>query len=252
MTDQTEIIAQLLELGRRLAVPACQPVDFGTGEEANTLLNDLENHPHAYVLGCIADFMVKAEGAWRVPYEMQQRLDGDLSIAALAGLSEQQLADVLTTPTDLSPYPEKLAHRIRLAVDRIQTHYHGDASRMWQGSPASDEVVYSFLGFEGVGLKIATMAANILVRDFHIQFADHWAIDISVDSQLRRVVKRLGLVDPDASDEQIVLRARALNPSYPGEFDLPCSEIGRTWCHPKKPECTKCPMGSLCPKARAR
>jgi len=250
MTDQSRTTARLLELGREWATSPGQPVNFEVGDEANALLNDLEGHSHAFVLGCIADFMIKAEGAWLVPFEMQRRLGGDLSIAALAELSEQALEGVLTTPSALSPYPTKLAHRYRLAIERIQAVYGGDASRVWSDRPSSDEVVYRFLGFEGVGLKIATMAANILARDFHIPFSDHWAIDISVDTHVRRVLKRLGLVDHDASDEQILLRARALNPEYPGSLDLPCWEIGKKWCHAKKPECATCPMDALCPKAR--
>ena len=250
MAHQSKTAARLLELGQEWTTPRGQPVDFGIGDDANALLRDLAHHPHAFVLGCVADFMFKAEGAWRVPHEMQQRLGGDLSMAALAELSEQKLAEVLTKPTDLSPYPEKLAHRVRLAVDRIRTVYGGDASQIWAERPSSDEVVSRFLSFEGIGPKIATMAANILARDFHVPFSDHWAIDISVDTHVRRVVRRLGLVDPDASDDQIILRARALNPKYPGELDLPCCEIGRTWCHAKKPECGKCPMDALCPKVR--
>lgn len=250
MTDQSKTTARLLELGREWAPSPGQPVDFEVGDEANALLNDLEHHPHAFVMGCIADFMIKAERAWLVPFEMRHRLGGDLSIAVLAGLSEQALEDALTTPSALSPYPTKLAHRNRLAIERIKSAYGGDVSRIWSDRPSSDEVVYRFLGFEGVGPKIATMAANILARDFHIPFSDRWAIDVSVDTHVRRVFKRLGLVDTDASDEQVLLRARALNPRYPGELDLPCWEIGRKWCHAKKPECTTCPMDALCPKVR--
>jgi len=45
-----------------------------------------------------------------------------------------------------------------------------------------------------------------------------------------RVMQRSGLVDIDADIDSIILKARELNPDYPGIIDLACWEIGRTWC----------------------
>ena len=42
-------------------------------------------------------------------------------------------------------------------------------------------MVYRFLEFNGVGPKIASMAANILAREFKIPFADYFSIDISAE-----------------------------------------------------------------------
>ena len=47
--------------------------------------------------------------------------------------------------------------------------------------PTSSEVVRNFLMFEGVGIKIATMASNILAREYKIEFQDKSCIDISPD-----------------------------------------------------------------------
>jgi endonuclease III len=93
------------------------------------------------------------------------------------------------------------------------------------------------------------MAANILARDFKIPFADCSAIDISADVHIRRVFWRLGLCPPDANVEQVVYKAKALYPKFPGMMDLPCWEIGRNWCKPRDPECRSCYMNELCPSA---
>ena len=110
-------------------------------------------------------------------------------------------------------------------------------------------MVYRFLEFDGVGPKIATMAANILARDFKIPFADHYSIDISADRHIRRVFARLGLTAGEASVEQVIYKARTLHPDYPGIIDLPCWKIGRNWCREKgDPDCGACYMNNLCPK----
>ena len=43
------------------------PVDFVPLAEANTLLNDLDHHPHAFVLACLVDRQDTAERAWMLP-----------------------------------------------------------------------------------------------------------------------------------------------------------------------------------------
>jgi hypothetical protein len=43
------------------------------------------------------------------------------------------------------------------------------------------------------------MAANILVRGYHIPFSDYRYIDISADVQVDRVMSRLGFVTPGSS-----------------------------------------------------
>mgnify|MGYP006277562419 CR=1 FL=1 len=95
--------------------------------------------------------------------------------------------------------------------------------------------------------KIATMAANILVRDFRVELTDYHYIDISVDVHLKRVFQRLGLVPQGASKFEIIYAAREMNTEHPGIFDLPVWEIGREWCKPGVPNCPDCHMRKVCP-----
>jgi endonuclease III len=113
-------------------------------------------------------------------------------------------------------------------------------------------VVYRFLQFEGVGPKIGSMAANILAREFKMPFADYFSIDISADVHVRRVFSRLGLCAADATVEQVIYKAKALHPEFPGMMDLPSWEIGRNWCKARGPECDGCYMRDLCPTAKGR
>lgn len=133
------------------------------------------------------------------------------------------------------------------ALQRIHDVYNDDASEIWEGCPNSAAVVCRFLQFKGAGVKIATMAANLLVRDYHVEMADYCSIDISPDAHVRRTFHRLGLTPSEGNPEMTICKARELHPRYPGIIDVACWEIGKEHCHLKNPDCESCPMSSRCP-----
>lgn len=112
---------------------------------------------------------------------------------------------------------------------------------IWNGCPSGAIVVYRFLEFEGMEIKIATMAANILARQFKIEFSDYYSIDISSDVPVRRVLKRLGYLNENTTIDQVIYKAREINPEFPGLIDYSCWEIGRTYCHKTNQKCNKSP-----------
>lgn len=148
--------------------------------------------------------------------------------------------------------PETMARVLHQATQRILAEDVGDASRIWAGRPPSARVVRRFLEFHGGGPKIATMAANILVRSFHIPLSDYRYIDISADVQVDRVMSRLGFVEPGSSPAVVIYAARELNPDFPGIFDLALWDLGRTLCRPVNPQCPQCRLRRLCTYARER
>jgi endonuclease-3 len=240
----------LVERGRELIHATKQPNQFTKVPEADALLNDLDAQPHAFVLACAMDRQVKAEKAWIIPYRISEKIGG-FSMAKLSQLSPTEMNRLMSQPEPLHRFVETMSKALFSAIQHIGSRYMGDAGRIWMGTPSSAEVVYRFLEFDGVGPKIATMAANILARDFKIPFADYFSIDISADVHIRRVFSRLGFAPRDASVEQIIYKARALHPEFPGMMDLPCWEIGRMWCKAGKPNCEACYMKTLCPTAGA-
>jgi len=243
------IRGRLLAEGQRLfdAPPAF--VEFTGDEPADRLTNDLDAHPHAYVIGCVMDRQVRAEIAWRVPYRFANRL-GTFAFDRLRQLTEEDIRELMSRPEPLHRFPDTMATNFFAAVGQIDEHYDGVASRIWADQPSSAEVVCRFLRFRGMGPKIATMAVNILARRFKVPFSDHYSVDISVDRHVKRVLQRLELVSDDATNDEVVFRARALSPEFPGLMDFPCWEIGRNWCRPSHPQCGDCLMADLCPTAR--
>jgi A/G-specific adenine glycosylase len=73
----------------------------------------------------------------------------------------------------------------------------------------------------------------------------------AVDGNVRRVLARLlDLPDPGAARLRKEAR-RLVDPERPGDFNQALMELGATVCTPRSPECTRCPVASLC-RARAR
>lgn len=227
-----------------LARPRGQ-IRFTGIETCDALLNDLEHTPQAFVFACLVDRQVPAERAWALPSLVLER-SGSLAIEDLMGLDELEWVQVLRDPTPAHRFPEKMATVLHQATARIAKSYAGDAARIWSDGPSSARLVRRFLEFHGAGPKIATMAANILARDFRIDLKDRRFIDISADVQVVRVMSRLGLVRPGAGVSEVVYAARDLHPDYPGIFDLTMWRLGRDVCRPRDPRCRECPLQSVC------
>jgi len=250
---QDEIVSELRKRGEELLARPPVPVVFTGDPDADVLLNDLENHPHAFVLACIMHQQIKAEKAWLIPYAIRDRL-GTFAFNNLRRLSIEEVTSLMRQPSALHRFADRMSRFLHAGIQRIGRDYGGDAARIWSGRPASDEMIRRFLEFDGVGPKIACMTANILVRDFKIPVRDKYCIDISADVHVQRVFARLGLVssEGEGSPELTIYRARELNPEYPGVFDLSVWEIGREWCRPTAPLCPACYMNRHCPTASAR
>jgi endonuclease III len=249
MNTMAEIINILVEKGKNAFEKDRTQVPFTRFAPADTLLNNIEQYPHIFVLGCISDLQMSSEGAWMVGYNFcEPRTDnGDFKFGSVLGRVRSGLVTAFG-----HRFPDKIQQRLISAMERIDKKYNGNASNIWQNNPIGATVVRRFLEFDGVGLKIANMATNILVRDFKIQMRNLYTVDVAVDGNVRKVFKRLGLVDKDTTKNEIIMyTARELYPDYPGLIDGPLWEIGRNWCHGRsKPECSKCYMRGHCPEAK--
>lgn len=237
----------LVRLGReRFNHPKSNLIHLVDDPEANAFLSNLNEYPHAYVLACCMDRQTKAERAWMIPAKIMDLL-GSFDMGTLASKSLEEYITLFVN-NNLHRFNETMAEVFYNAVQRIHTEYHDNAAEIWSGCPSSATVVYRFLQFNGVGVKIATMAANILARQFRIPFSDFYSIDVSPDVHVKRVLYRMDLVENNADNDKIIYKARELCPEFPGIIDYSLWEIGRKWCRPTMPDCEHCIVKSECPK----
>lgn len=241
---QNKIVEILINKGNELFALPYKKIEFTKNQEADALLNDLSQYPHAFVLACIMDRQIKAERAWLIPYNISEEIGG----FEFEKLLELDLIGIkrIFKERNLHRFNDIMADNFYSAVQMIKNKYNCNASKIWIDKPRSATLVRRFLGFKGIGIKISTMATNILARDFKIPMQDRLSIDISPDVQVKKVFTRLGLISKGASNEDLIYCAREFSPEYPGIFDLPTWEIGREWC--EKLDCEKCYLDKYCPK----
>ncbi|MBT3268876.1 hypothetical protein HN371_17125 [Candidatus Poribacteria bacterium] len=243
-----DIAQRLIDIGRRTLAAARPGVRVVHGTESESLVNDLAEHPHAYVIGCVMDLQIPAERAFAIPLELSERF-GFFDMPSLARLTREQCREAMLYPTRLHRF-EYMGDRLYSAIQRVHRVYGDDASRIWAGSPSSTAIEKRFREFDGVGPKIASMATNILARSFNVPMSDRSGIDISIDSHVIRVMPRLGLEEEGADAETLRNVARALNPEYPGVFDIALWDLGRSVCGSSKPDCPSCELRDVCPTGR--
>jgi len=244
--NKKKTVEILIQKGKELFNRPYKKIKFTKNPEADELLNNLKDYPHAFVLACIMDRQMKAENAWLIPYKISQEI-GTFQFPKLLSLNLNEIREMFKKK-NLHRFDEIMSKFFYLAIQKIHTDYNNDASNIWKEKPKSATVVRRFLEFEGVGIKIASMAANILAREFKIQMQDYMCVDISPDRHVKRVFKRLGLISTNTNNDELIYCARELNPEYPGIFDLPAFNIGRNYCHPKNPKCEICYLNKYCAK----
>ncbi len=223
-----------------------QEVHFTDNVEANKILINLKKYPHSFVLACLMDRQIKAERAWIIPYSIYKEINS-FEIDILFKLKLSQIIKIFNKHK-LHRFNNLMANVFHSGVKLIVNKYSGNAANIWNKNPSSSAVVYRFLEFNGCGVKIATMAVNILARQFRIPFSDYYSIDISPDVHIKRVMRRMGFVPNNANNEMIIYKARELNPEFPGIIDYTCWEIGRKWCKTKRTDCINCLVNVECKK----
>lgn len=248
-TTEHALIQKLHQLNKayskgKEAIPATGNEDY------NSRLCDIEHEPHLFLIACLMDRQIRAEHAWTIPFWLENKL-GKATMPHLASLSLKKIEDAMDSMPKRHRLWREQSKLLWRMAKKVGSEYSGDPQLIWKAGDSCAAVIRRFLEFDGIGPKIATMATNILVRDFGVSLTHTCFIDISVDVQVRRVFQAMGL-SRTAEDWEIIYRARELCPNYPGELDLPLWVIGRGFCNEKWGKCSNesgmiCPVFEYCP-----
>ena len=212
-------------------------------EEADRLVKE---NPLAFLVAVILDQGARAERMWEIPYHLV-KIMGHLDIPRIAAMKDEEIYQAFLKLPQRPRYWKTAARRVRIACQQILDRYQGQPERIWGDNPKAGDLEARLKRFDGIGQKKASMATRILGMDLSVPIRAWNEMDVSYDEMVRRVFPRAGLCNSD-SERAIIEAARQLNPSFPGALDLPCWDIGRTWCHPQTPDCASCYISQVCPK----
>lgn len=254
MRKQDKIVEILKTRGHKLLSQPKADIEFIQGDnvdkilakKVNSMYSNLTKYSYLFVLGCVMDRQMRSEKSWMIPYKVAEWLHVKRFEDFLV-FNEDDFIDLFLKKKP-HRFNKEMARNFYQAIQLIHTKYKDKAFLIWKGNLRSATIVLRFLEFQGVGIKIATMAANILSREYKIPMKDRICIDISPDVHIKTVFKRLGLLFDNPSAEEAIYKARELNPEYPGIFDFSVFEIGKKWCKASNPLCKKCYLNKYCPK----
>ncbi len=129
--------------------------------------------------------------------------------------------------------------RIKQILERIANEQGKLDISFLQDLPL-DKAMEWLLSFPGVGRKTAGI---VLLFSFDKPY-------FPVDTHIKRVTRRLGLVGPREDPHVRMNAILPNNPKFMVQFHLHLIRLGRELCHPRHPECDRCPLADFCQSAR--
>lgn len=192
-----------------------------------------------FLLCCLLDWQMDSDLAWRNGYRLVEDILGDPDDIwkAITSISE--------TEWEVRRDKYRL-HRFRAGHNRlwgIAWHlcdaYDGDARRIWRDKEPSD-VIRRLLAV-GAGEQISRMIVGALRDCEQIKGAS----DVKADVYVCRVLGRVVCGNPTDSTTAAEL-ARQLFPADPWQLDWPLWNLGKSYCHARKPSCSQCFLAPKC------
>jgi uncharacterized HhH-GPD family protein len=143
------------------------PVLHITGNEDVDLL--LSDDPLALLLAMVLDQQVPMEKAFKSPYDLRERLGGQLDAAALASMDPEVLAAVFSEKPALHRFPKSMAGRVQQVCAVIVDSYGGDAAALWTTAADGKELLTSIKALPGFGEQKARIFLALLGKQLGIR-----------------------------------------------------------------------------------
>ena len=131
-----------------------------TGDpEADALLSDDDN---ALLIGMVLDQQVPMEKAFSGPLVIAQRMGGNLDVAKIAAMSEEDFVALCSRPPAIHRFPAAMAKRIRQVCQVLTDDYDGQASNVWKDARSGAEVKANLARLPGFGQDKAAIFTAVL------------------------------------------------------------------------------------------
>ena len=129
----------------------------------------LSSEPLALLIGMVLDQQIPMERAFKAPYDLQQRLDGTLDAAQIAGMAPDDLVEVFSAKPALHRFPRSMAGRVQEVCVAIVEHYDGDAAAIWSGASDGKELLARVKSLPGFGDQKARIFVALLGKQVGVR-----------------------------------------------------------------------------------
>jgi uncharacterized HhH-GPD family protein len=129
----------------------------------------LSTDPLALVVGMVLDQQIPLEKAFRSPYDLQERLGGQLDAAVLASMDPDALADIFSERPALHRFPRSMAGRVQSVCAVIVETYGGDAAAIWSEAKDGAQLLKNVKALPGFGDQKACIFVALLGKQFGVR-----------------------------------------------------------------------------------
>lgn len=134
--------------------------------EADALL---DSDPLALLIGMLLDQQVKMEKAFSGPYDLRERLGGDLDAAAIAGMDPERLDRLFRERPALHRFPGSMARRVQQLCAAVADGYGGDAGAIWRDASSGAELARRLRALPGFGEGKTRIMVSVLAKRFGVR-----------------------------------------------------------------------------------
>ena len=124
----------------------------------------LEADPLALLIGMLLDQQVPMEKAFRGPYDLKERMGGQLDAGAIATMDGEEFAALFKGPPALHRYPTSMAGRTQVLCRRLADEYGGNASAVWATAATGQELFANLKALPGFGEQKARIFIALLAK----------------------------------------------------------------------------------------
>lgn len=234
----------------------------------------------APLIGTICDQEIDTDTAWSIPLHLSNWLKSramDFKASTIANLGESKIKNFLWDfmkdkwPSKMrkekrKKWLENMSTWIIESCKKVRDSYENNLDNLFKimNGKLSPPLIYlSLRKFKGIGPKKASMVA----RDFALGMWDWYEgvkerldregveldvkgaqlTDTPIDVHVKRVFKRVGLVQWEAMPSQDYQNlVKLIYPEAPGAVDILVWNIGKEYCKNWNPNCSRCVLNNTC------
>lgn len=128
----------------------------------------LDKDPLALVIGMVLDQQIPLEKAFSSPYVLTERLGHVPDAAEIAGMDEETLVAIFTTPPALHRFPGSMAKRVQAMCRAVVDRHDGDVTRVWTGATDGKDLLERVAALPGFGQQKAQIFVALLGKQYGV------------------------------------------------------------------------------------